>query len=123
VSDEAPTAEQSEHAVAPARAAELIAEGVTLIDVRRPYEYEAGHLAGAVNIEINALTARAGEIPRDRIVLFYCRTGNRSSMAVDAFREAGYDAHNLAGGIEAWNQEGRPLEPEDGEVRAPLPPS
>jgi rhodanese-related sulfurtransferase len=120
---EAQTAEQSEHAVAPARAAELIAEGVTLIDVRRPYEFEAGHLAGARNIEMNELTAHAGEIPRDRIVLFYCRTGNRSSMAVDAFREAGYDAHNLAGGIEAWNQEGRPLEPEDGEVRAPLPPS
>jgi rhodanese-related sulfurtransferase len=123
VSDEAEAAEQSEHAVAPARAAELIAEGVTLIDVRRPYEFEAGHLAGARNIEINELTAHAEEIPRDRVVLFYCRTGNRSSMAVDAFREAGYDAHNLAGGIEAWNQEGRPLEPEDGEVRAPLPPS
>ena len=56
-------------------------------------------------------------------MLFYCRSGNRSGMAAEAFREAGYDAHNLAGGIEAWAEAGRPLEPEDGEVRAPLPPS
>jgi rhodanese-related sulfurtransferase len=56
-------------------------------------------------------------------VVFYCRTGNRSSMAVDAFREAGYEAYNLAGGIEAWNAEGGQLEPDDGAVVAPLPPS
>ncbi len=123
MSDEAETAEIGEHALAPSDAVELIEAGVTLIDVRRPYEFEAGHLAGARNIEINELTAHAEEIPRDRAVLFYCRTGNRSSMAVEAFREAGWEAHNLAGGIEAWHADGRPLEPEEGEVVAPLPPS
>ena len=56
-------------------------------------------------------------------MLFYCRSGNRSAMAADAFREAGYDAHNLAGGIEAWVGEGRPLDPADGEVVPPPPPS
>lgn len=94
-----------------------------MIDVRRPYEFEGGHLAGARNIEMNELPARSGEIERGLPVLFYCRTGNRSGMAVDAFREAGYDAHNLAGGIEAWVADGRELEPEDGEVRTPPPPS
>jgi rhodanese-related sulfurtransferase len=123
VSDEAETAEVGEHALALDVAVELIEAGATLIDVRRPYEFEAGHLAGARNIEMNELTAHAEEIPRDRALLFYCRTGNRSSMAVEAFREAGYDAHNLVGGIEAWHADGRPLEPEDGEVVAPLPPS
>ena len=44
-------------------------------------------------------------------------------MAAQAFREAGYDAHSIAGGIEAWATAGRPLEPEDGEVRKPPPPS
>ena len=56
-------------------------------------------------------------------MLFDCRSGNRSGMAADAFREAGWDTHNLAGGLEAWVADGRPLEPDDGEVRAPLPPS
>jgi rhodanese-related sulfurtransferase len=126
VSDEAETPEEQApqpYALSPAAAAELIEAGATLIDVRRDYEFAAGHLEGATNIEMNELTAHAEEIPRDRPVLFYCRAGGRSSMAADAFREAGYEAHNLAGGIEAWNGEGRPLEPADGEVAVPLPPS
>jgi rhodanese-related sulfurtransferase len=123
VSDEPEVAEAGPHALAPQAAVELIEAGATLIDVRRPYEFEAGHLEGARNVEMNELTAHADEIPRERPVVFYCRTGNRSSMAADAFHQAGYDAHNLAGGIEAWSAEGRSLEPADGEVRAPLPPS
>ncbi len=119
MSDEAVT----EAALTPERAAELIEAGAELLDVRRPYEFEGGHLAGARNIEMNELAAAAGELPKDRPVLFYCRSGNRSGMAAEAFREAGYDAHHIAGGIEAWAGEGRPLEPEDGEVRAPMPPS
>jgi rhodanese-related sulfurtransferase len=108
-------------ALPPDRVAELVREGIALIDVRRAYEFEAGHIPGARNIEMNELTARVDEISRDEPVLFYCRGGNRSSMAVDAFREAGYDAHNLAGGIEAWAAEKRPLDPADGVVRPPLP--
>jgi rhodanese-related sulfurtransferase len=110
-------------ALPPEQVAQLIGDGVALIDVRRAYEFESGHIPGALNIEMNELTARAGEIARDQPVLFYCRSGGRSSMAVDAFREAGYDAHNLAGGIEAWAAQKRPLDPADGVVKAPLPPS
>ena len=107
----------------PGRALELIEAGVELIDVRRPDEWEGGRLTGARNIEMNELTAAADSIGRERPVLFYCRSGDRSGMAADAFREAGYEAYNLAGGIVAWAAEGRPLEPEDGEVRTPPPPS
>ncbi len=110
-------------ALPPERVAELLEDGVAVIDVRRTYEFEAGHIPGALNIEMNDLTRRAEEISRDQPILFYCRAGGRSSMAVDAFREAGYDAHNLAGGIEAWVEQGNPLDPADGKVRAPLPPS
>jgi rhodanese-related sulfurtransferase len=110
-------------ALPPDRVAEVIAAGAQVIDVRRAYEFEGGHLAGARNIEMNELTARSGEIDRDQPVIFYCRSGDRSAMAVDAFREAGYDAHNLEGGIEAWVADRRGLEPEDGEVRTPPPPS
>ena len=94
-----------------------------MIDVRRRYEWDGGRLAGARHIEMNELPSAAESIPRDRPVLFYCRGGNRSAMAVEAFREAGFDAYSMAGGLQAWADEGRPLDPEGGEVRAPLPAS
>jgi rhodanese-related sulfurtransferase len=118
VNDEAPDRELS-----PQRAAELIDAGARLVDVRRPYEFEGGHLAGAENIEMNTLTAASESIERERPVIFYCRGGNRSAMAADAFRIAGYDAYSVAGGVTGWVESGMPLEPEDGEVRAPLPAS
>jgi rhodanese-related sulfurtransferase len=105
------------------RVAELVDEGAELIDVRRPYEWEAGRIAGARQIEMNDLPAGADSIDRERPVVFYCRTGNRSGMAAAAFREAGYEAYHLADGIEGWVAEGRAIEPEDGVVRPQLPPS
>ena len=107
----------------PARAEELVSEGAELIDVRRAYEFEAGHIAGARNLEMNDLTASAETLPRDRPVVFYCRSGNRSSMAASAFREGGFDAYHVEGGITAWAEAGKPLEPASGEVVAPQPPS
>ena len=109
--------------LSPAQGAELIAAGATLIDVRRPYEYEAGRIAGARNVEMNELSAAAETIARDRPLILCCRSGDRSRMAAEAFRGAGYDAHNLAGGIEGWVADGRALEPEGGFVRPPLPAS
>jgi rhodanese-related sulfurtransferase len=107
--------------LSPAETAALIEFGAELIDVRRPYEFEGGRISGARNLEMNELTAHADELARDRAVVFYCRTGNRSSMAAEAFRQAGFDAHHLAGGIEAWHADGRALEPEGSGVRPPLP--
>ena len=105
------------------RVEELLSEGAELIDVRRDYEWEGGRIAGARHIEMNDLSAAAGSLPRDRSIVFYCRGGNRSQMAAEAFRQAGWDAYNLAGGISAWAEAGRALEPEDGEVRTPPPAS
>jgi rhodanese-related sulfurtransferase len=118
MSEEAPTDEVE---LDPNRVAELIGQGAMLIDVRRDYEWEGGRIAGARHIEVNELTAQAESIPKDQPVIFYCRTGNRSGMAAAAFREAGYDAHNMAGGIQAWVDAGLEIEPADGEVRTPLP--
>ena len=112
-----------EVAISAERLAELVGEGAQLIDVRRPYEWEAGRIAGARHIEMNELTASAESIERDRPVVFYCRTGNRSGMAAAAFREAGYEAYHLADGIEGWVADDRELEPEGGVVRPPLPAS
>ena len=102
--------------IAPEQAAELIAEGAQLIDVRRNYEFAAGRIHGARNIEINELAGEAESIAKDRPVLFYCRTGSRSSLAAAAFSQAGWDAHNLEGGLEAWVESGTDIEPEGGEV-------
>jgi len=116
-------AEASANELSGEQVADLVASGAELIDVRQAYEWEGGRISGARHIEINELTAAAESLPRERPIVFYCRSGNRSGMAADAFRQGGWDAHNLAGGITAWAEAGRPLEPEDGEVRAPLPAS
>ncbi len=105
-----------------AHLAEMIAAGdVELIDVRRDYEYEAGHIPGARQVELNDLPTSADSIPKDRPVVFYCRSGNRSGMAAEAFDQAGYDAHNLDGGINAWVATENPLEPANGVVAEPRP--
>lgn len=107
----------------PRRVAELVAAGAELIDTRRDHEWDGGRIPGARHIEVNELTAQAPSLPRDRPIVFYCRTGSRSGMAAEAFRTAGYDAYNLAGGIYAWLGSGLAIEPEDGEIRDPLPAS
>ena len=115
-------AEEGGHELAPDRVRELLeGGGAELIDVRRDYEHEAGHIGGSRHIEMNGLTAAADSIPNDRPVVFYCRSGDRSAMAAEAFSQAGYDAHNLTGGLAAWAEAGLPLEPKDGEVAETRP--
>jgi rhodanese-related sulfurtransferase len=99
------------------RAAQLIRDdAVQLVDVREPYEVEAGRLEGARPVELEHLAAQAGTIDRDKPVLFYCRLGSRSAMAAQAFRRAGYEAYTLTGGITDWHEQGLPIVPEDGHV-------
>ena len=89
---------------------------VQLVDVREPYEHEAGRIRGARHVELERLASQAETLDRDRPVVFYCRLGARSGMAANAFRRAGFDARSMVGGLERWHDEGRPLEPEDGHV-------
>ena len=101
----------------PERARALIDSGeVQLIDVREPQEWKAGRVGGARHVELERLTSEAATIDRDRPVVFYCRVGSRSWMAASAFRQAGYDAYSMAGGLEEWQDRGLPLEPADGRV-------
>jgi rhodanese-related sulfurtransferase len=91
-------------------------DGWAVIDVREPYEREAGHVADTRHIELERLAAQAETIARDQPVIFLCRLGSRSGMATQAFRASGYDAYNLRGGITAWAEAGLPLEPDGGYV-------
>jgi hydroxyacylglutathione hydrolase/adenylyltransferase/sulfurtransferase len=89
---------------------------IQLIDVREPYEWEAGRVDGARHVELERVASQASTIEKDKPVVFYCRLGARSGMAAQAFRRAGYDAYSMDGGISAWDAKGLPLEPGDGHV-------
>jgi rhodanese-related sulfurtransferase len=112
---------ETELDIGPAEASEKIAADAVLIDVRQDYEWEAGRIAGAEHIPLERLPAASEEIDRDRPIVFVCRTGSRSALATQVFRASGYQAYNLAGGLEAWVEEGRGIEPADGIVAGPRP--
>jgi len=81
-----------------------------VVDVREPYERAAGHIVGTVHIALGELASEAESLDRERPVIFYCHVGSRSLMAAAAFRQAGFEAYSMAGGIEAWEQDGRPVQ-------------
>lgn len=97
-------------------AALLRAGAIQLIDVRQPEEHDAGRIAGSRLIELSQLSDKAQTIDPDRPVVFYCRSGSRSGMATEAFSRAGFDAHNMTGGLLDWVAAGLPIEPDGGYV-------
>ena len=104
--------------VDPERVAAWLAEGdsAQVIDVREPYEREAGRIAGTRHIGMTELSSQAESLGRERPVVFICRVGSRSQMAAQAFRTAGFEAYSMRGGLVRWASEGRPLEPDGGYV-------
>jgi phage shock protein E len=81
-----------------------------LLDVRTPEEFNEGHIAGAVNIPVQELTQRLSEVPDDKEIIVYCRSGNRSATASNILLENGFSAIYDMGGIIAWQQAGFPIE-------------
>ncbi|HVP01587.1 MAG TPA: rhodanese-like domain-containing protein [Solirubrobacteraceae bacterium] len=103
--------------ITPAQAEQALEAGTaTVIDVREPYEWEAGRIDGVRHIELERLAAEAETIDRARPVIFQCRLGVRSLMAAQAFRRAGFEAWSMAGGIQRWADEGRPLVPDHAQI-------
>ena len=108
--------------LSPAEAKELIDGGAQLVDVRTAEEFAGGHLPGARHVPLDELDgSAASDLDRSRPVVIYCRSGDRSGMAADAFAASDWEARSIAGGIVAWAEEGLPVE---GEVveRSGLPP-
>lgn len=71
-----------------------------IIDVREPYEYAKGHVAGAININPQALLAGATElqdVPKDTELVLYCLSGSRSAVSMNILRNLGYT--NVVNGI------------------------
>jgi rhodanese-related sulfurtransferase len=93
--------------VTPQRTRELLQSGEAIVvDVREPYEREAGHIEGSRHIELPDLSAQSGTLPTDQPIVLHCRLGARSLMAARALRAAGYDAYSMTGGLERWHEEG-----------------
>ena len=74
----------------------------TLVDVRTPKEFSAGHIPGATNIPVDELRERLGEVPRDREVIAYCQVGMRGYLATRVLKQAGFDVRNLSGGYKSY---------------------
>ncbi|MFT6397187.1 MAG: rhodanese-related sulfurtransferase [Bradymonadia bacterium] len=88
--------------VSGAEAHELVANGAQLLDVRTPGEFSGGHIDGAVNIPVQELSGRLGELSQAQPVVVYCRSGARSSNAARSLQAAGFEAVHDLGPMSAW---------------------
>lgn len=97
--------------------AKLAHEHVQVIDVRESPEYAAGRIAGSRLIPEGTLESRLQELDRDQPLVLVCRTGRRSSIALERLRKLGFaNAVQLSGGMDAWEKSGLPVTKDD---RAP----
>jgi len=88
-------------------------EGLVVLDVREPVEWQSGHIDGALHIPLMELPQRLDEIP-DAQTLVVCAVGGRSARAVMWLNQQGRDSINLHGGMVEWAGAGRPMVSETG---------
>ncbi len=87
-------------------------DGVVLVDVRTAEEFAESHIEGALNIDQSQndfLKRVKDEIPLEKTIAVYCRSGRRSSNAASKMAAEGYRCVNLKGGIVAWKKAGKPV--------------
>lgn len=92
---------------------QLMADDAALVvDVREDHELQAQHVPGMVHIPMSELQSRLDELPEDRDLVIFCRSGNRSGQVADFLTSMGDwdDVANCIGGILAWAAEGLPYE-------------
>lgn len=85
-------------------------EGALLVDVRELHEWRSGHAPNAKHIPLGQLSQHLSALPREREILFICRSGNRSGQATALARSAGLPATNVSGGMIAWSAAGLPVQ-------------
>ncbi|PJF37085.1 MAG: hypothetical protein CUN49_02020 [Candidatus Thermofonsia Clade 1 bacterium] len=82
-----------------------------LVDVRTTSEFAGGHIPGAINIPLDQLSRRLGEIAKGKPVVVVCATGNRSRTGADMLVRSGHaEVYNLKGGTMAWMMSGGKVE-------------
>lgn len=76
-----------------------------LLDVRQPEEFAQGHIEGATLIPLNELETRLAELPKNKRIVAYCRSGHRSGQALTLLQKHGFsNAQSLSGGFIAWSK-------------------
>ena len=71
-----------------------------LLDVREEYEYQEGHVKGAVNLPLREILSQKDSLPKDKDIYVYCRSGHRSADAVNFLKSLGFEkVHNIEGGF------------------------
>ena len=91
-----------------------VPDGAWLLDVREDDEWAAGHVPGARHIPLGELGARTAEVPQGQAVFVICRSGTRSGRAAQALTGAGWQAINVAGGMQEWAEAGRAMVTDSG---------
>lgn len=81
-----------------------------IVDVRQPAEVRAGAIPGVMHIPLTELGGRMGALPRDQQILTICYSGHRSPLAARRLGKAGYEVLNVAGGMQAWQAAGLPVD-------------
>jgi rhodanese-related sulfurtransferase len=99
--------------VDPVEFSEVIAQpGVIILDVRTPEEFNAGHIANAININIadSNFSSEVSKLDKNATVAVYCRSANRSAVATDEMAKLGFtDMYDMQGGIIDWEAAGGPV--------------
>lgn len=96
--------------ITPQEAHELASAGEgRLVDVREPWEWDAGYAHGAELIPLHQIPAHVESLRAVQPVFFICASGNRSYQAAEYFRQLGLDARTVAGGTAAWRLHRLPI--------------
>lgn len=104
--ESAPAVAQTVPTITPEAVRGLMAMGgkLTVLDVRQPEEFSAGHIDGAILMPLGNLSATYASLPKSGKLIVYCRSGHRSAQAVTFLRAHGYsNAVSMAGGFTAWS--------------------
>lgn len=102
--------------VSPERAADVIGEdpaGLVVLDIRTPEEFAEVRIADAINVDFYApdFADQLDVLDKSDPYVMYCRTGNRSSEAIETMRELGFEeVYEIDGGIVNWYDSGYPIE-------------
>ncbi|MDF2659728.1 MAG: rhodanese protein [Paenibacillus sp.] len=77
-------------------------ERLSILDVREPDEWEAGHIDGARHIPLGLIVQRHKELNPGKETIVVCRSGNRSGLACELLESMGYSVANMTGGMSQW---------------------
>lgn len=86
-----------------------LGSAAVVIDVREQHEYDEAHVEGVRLIPMSSFLERIDEVPMDERIYIMCAAGGRSAQVAMHLNQRGYDAVNVAGGIQAWHGAGHPV--------------